>query len=533
MRAWCYSLASVLSQLFVESFDLARLSLQFTPLCQHTLHHVGSISLLRCLFSWLALNADGRSTECVLHQVDYMLESLVPPWLSALHCLQQPQSGACSSSTTQPVSLTLDPNASSSSGPTPNLEPSLSSTVSNFTSGLTRDVRTQTVPLCSMPSMHHAATAHASTQLSVSEFLQLCFLPNTPSGEQFHFGCMKIFVIHRPPALPTQGKSRLLMPPRSSLLPSSSNGASSPKPSRRVLPHLSNPSTWVRLTVSAIPVVVGTQPNGTPPPPPGLEGQALLGISHNIPSEAAPVRPNSHHGPSSTSPGTLTPPTSPPTLHPQVSTTQVGTQHSPFFNYLQKEYWYRPCGSSLCYRDPRVGRGPFPKPRPVVLPVVRFGLPKPVGLGHIHSTDSDLMHHQYRLSILQWNPSPARRHPTKINSKSCTKPVITSPTSRTNSQRTRVIRTSPSCSTGTLLSPTVFAFQEASSSKDTWSMVVLVVRGLLRRPSLSGSPTVTFCSLHIHNVVAKKRDASADLLRRQPAHLLQHNVGLHCEVTST
>ena len=62
--------------------------------------------------------------------------------------------------------------------------------------------------------------------------------------------------------------------------------------------------------------------------------------------------------------------------------------------------------------------------------------------------------------------------------------------------------------------PAVFAFEEASSSKDTWSMVVLVVRGLLRRPSLSGSLTVTFCSVHIHNVVAKKRDASTDLLRR-------------------
>ena len=55
-------------------------------------------------------------------------------------------------------------------------------------------------------------------------------------------------------------------------------------------------------------------------------------------------------------------------------------------------------------------------------------------------------------------------------------------------------------------------------------MVVLVVRGLLRRPSLSGTPIVTFCSVHIHNVVAKKRDASTDLLRRLHAHMLQHNV---------
>ena len=55
-------------------------------------------------------------------------------------------------------------------------------------------------------------------------------------------------------------------------------------------------------------------------------------------------------------------------------------------------------------------------------------------------------------------------------------------------------------------------------------MVVLVVRGLLRRPSLSGSPTVTFCSVHLHSVVANKRDASTDLLRRLRAHMLQHKV---------
>ena len=50
-------------------------------------------------------------------------------------------------------------------------------------------------------------------------------------------------------------------------------------------------------------------------------------------------------------------------------------------------------------------------------------------------------------------------------------------------------------------------------------MVLLIVRGLLRRPSL------TFCSVHIHNVVAKKRGASTDLLRRLHGYMQQHNVG--------
>ena len=53
-------------------------------------------------------------------------------------------------------------------------------------------------------------------------------------------------------------------------------------------------------------------------------------------------------------------------------------------------------------------------------------------------------------------------------------------------------------------------------------MVLLNVRGLLRRPSLSGTPTVTFCSVHIHNVVAKKRGASTDLLRRLHGYMKQH-----------
>ena len=55
-------------------------------------------------------------------------------------------------------------------------------------------------------------------------------------------------------------------------------------------------------------------------------------------------------------------------------------------------------------------------------------------------------------------------------------------------------------------------------------MVLLVVRGLLRRPSLSGTSTVTFCSVHFHNVVAKKRDASTELLRRLHRYMQQHNV---------
>ena len=60
------------------------------------------------------------------------------------------------------------------------------------------------------------------------------------------------------------------------------------------------------------------------------------------------------------------------------------------------------------------GLGPFPSPAPTVLPVVRFGLPKPPGHGHLHNADRDIVHHQHRLSLLHRNPGPDRKNPTQI-----------------------------------------------------------------------------------------------------------------------
>ena len=60
-----------------------------------------------------------------------------------------------------------------------------------------------------------------------------------------------------------------------------------------------------------------------------------------------------------------------------------------------------------------------PSRRSLVLSVGSFGQAKPAGLGHIDNAESDLMHHQYRLSILQRNPVPARRNPTQIIAATC------------------------------------------------------------------------------------------------------------------
>ena len=96
----------------------------------------------------------------------------------------------------------------------------------------------------------------------------------------------------------------------------------------------------------------------------------------------------------------------------------------------------------------------------------------------------------------------------------------------TSSLRLLVSRTLLSCPTRTPLglTPMVLAFKENSTSKGTWGMVLLIVRALLRSSSFSGTPAVTFCSVHIHNVVAKKRDASTELLQRLHGDIKQHNV---------
>ena len=76
---------------------------------------------------------------------------------------------------------------------------------------------------------------------------------------------------------------------------------------------------------------------------------------------------------------------------------------------------------NLVDTDPCAGTGPFPKPRALVLPLVHFGQSKPEGHGGIVTADSDLMHHQFRYSLLQWNPGPASRNPTNIVSAACGK----------------------------------------------------------------------------------------------------------------
>ena len=113
------------------------------------------------------------------------------------------------------------------------------------------------------------------------------------------------------------------------------------------------------------------------------------------------------------------PPPLPP-LQPRVSTTQVGTRPVRLSATYKRSAstalagTHNPVGA-----DPRAGTGPFPEPRALVLPMVKFGQTKPDGLGRIDTADSDLVHHQFRLSVLQWNPGPARRNTTNIIATAC------------------------------------------------------------------------------------------------------------------
>ena len=163
-----------------------------------------------------------------------------------------------------------------------------------------------------------------------------------------------------------------------------------------------------------------------------------------------------------------------------------------------------------------------------------FGQAKPDGLGHIVTADSDLMHHQYRLSVLEWNPGSARRNPTNIIAVACGlfhAVILEEASDHVPHISDQFIAHTRNTDLAILLNkdtfepdPTVLAFRESSTSKGTWGMVLLIVRALLRRTSLAKTPTVTFCSVHIHNVVAKKRDASTELLQRLHGYMKQHNV---------
>ena len=254
-----------------------------------------------------------------------------------------------------------------------------------------------------------------------------------------------------------------------------------------------------------------------PPPPPGLE--------QPVPS---PEPAASSHLLTNISSSSC------PTQQSPVSTTHVGTHPVRTASSAKRSASTALAGTHYSTGPTlRTDAGPFPKPKAVILPMVHFGHPQSNGPG-IATADSDIMHHQFRLSLLQWNPGPARRNPTNIVSAACGRfhAVILQEASDHVSHISDYFSAyTDNTDLAILLNkdtfepdPTVLTFKADCTSKNTWGMVLLIVRALVRRPSLSGTPTVTFCSVHIHNVVAKKRGASTELLQFLHAKMLEHNV---------
>ena len=254
-----------------------------------------------------------------------------------------------------------------------------------------------------------------------------------------------------------------------------------------------------------------------PLPPPGLEQPAPPPVIATQPQSLTNVSSSHCH-----------------TLQPTASTTNVGTHPVRPAGAKRSASTAHAGNHNSIGSCPRTEVTPFPKPNAVVLPMLNFGHSKTCGPSPIATADSDIMHHQFRLSLLQWNPGPARRNPTNIVSAACGKfhaVILQEASDHVPHISAYFLAYTDNTDLAILLNkdtfepdPFVTSFKVDSTSKNTWGMVLLIVRGLLRRPSLSGSPTVTFCSAHIHNVVAKKRDASTELLQFLHSKMLEYKV---------
>ena len=153
----------------------------------------------------------------------------------------------------------------------------------------------------------------------------------------------------------------------------------------------------------------------------------------------------------------------------------------------------------------------FPKPPPRVIPLTTFGKPKSGFEGVMTDDVSDLLHAQYKLSLLQWNAGAARRQPTQLVTAMCgafnavllqeagdhVQHISDQFQVYTNDDDLAIL-----LNRDTFLSDAIkYPIIEESTSKTTWGLKALVVRGHLRRPPIGASKTITLCTVHLHNVV--------------------------------
>ena len=175
------------------------------------------------------------------------------------------------------------------------------------------------------------------------------------------------------------------------------------------------------------------------------------------------------------------------------------------------------------------GYEPFPRPAPRVQPLVTFGKSKSEFHGPLSDAKNDLLHALHRLSLLQWNAGAARRQPTQLVTAMCGAfnavllqdahdhvSHISDQSNKYSDDGDLVILLNKD----TFLPDAVkYPVIEESTSKTTWCLKASVICGHLRRPPVGAPKTVTFCTVHLHYVVAKKRDAATSLLQRLYAHM--------------
>ena len=424
-----------LYQLFVRLCVLAHHGLHCSHVCAYTHHSL--LLHLSLVFAFVTFSSQMEKHQNVrppTGTTEWNHSHCTGNSLSALHSHQQLKDGT-SSTSVQPLASTQETNTTASSGSVSSPQLPHSAISSQVPAGTTRNVTGEIMP---------TSLAEAVTQLSFLDFLQRCnLLIAPPQPLQLPVPISPLDAATQ--TLPHRAASRDVSTqtcarPVSSL----SLDAAVQTPLHSVVAH--DVSTQQPLTEFFIGCILPNDPldrhalssahcnNGNasspqPPdvatlcspsssshasdghehttaphallqPPQGLEKYARQCASHGIPVKAAPVRPRLCASMSVTLPQS------------HASTTHVGTH--PVRSAASRNRSARralaethnPVGT-----DPLAGTDPFPKPRALVLPMVKFGQAKPDGLGHIDTVDSDLMHHQYRLSPPSMESRPSAQEP--------------------------------------------------------------------------------------------------------------------------
>ena len=558
-------LARAMHQLFVRSCDLAHHGLYCSHVCACTHHSSLQPLLFRCLPSlFFCAHMEEQNMRLPHGTTGWNHSYYTGNPLSALHSLQQLQAGASSppsvqvsastwelhgaalsssvscpqvthsaispqvqtgptrTATSDLVSATLAEAATQLSfaaflercifvhaSPPPQLPvstPSLDVATQTFShTAASRDVSTQLsfmeslaspftldalCPACARPVPSLVFTQrYASTQLPLTEFFLGCILSNDPLDRQ---------------ALPSAHCN--------------ADGVSPPQSPD--IATLCSPSSASHASDCHEDT---TAPCVLPQPPLGLERYAHLCTTHGILVKAAPVRPR------------LCASISVTTLQPHVSTTEVGTHPVRSATTYKRSASTALAGThNLVGADPRAGTTVlFPNHEPWFFLWSNLGNPNLTGLVTLIQLTviSCIINTSLSFSGIQarraGTPPISLRRPVEGSMRLFfKKPVIMFRTSPISSLPIQVTRTLLSYSTRTPLSLTLWCLPSGKTpqAKVLGAWFSSSFEHCCAAPHFSGSSTVTFCSVHIHNVVAKERDASTELLQRLHGYMKHHNV---------